>query len=60
MALHHQADQPLPLVGVLGQELLGSGGNGFGIALHLDLRHGFHSHGHALLGVHVLPWGDVK
>ena len=44
----------------LGEELLGRGLNGFGIALHFDLRNRFHRHGDALLGVEILLRRDIK
>ncbi len=54
MTFHHQPDQALALVIGLGEELLGRGQNRFRVGLHLDLRHGFHRHGDALLGVQIL------
>ena len=44
----------------LGQKLLGRGQNRGLIAAHLDLRHRFHGHRHALLGVQILLRRNVK
>ena len=60
MAFHDQANQALPLIICLGQELFGGGENRFGVRFHLDLRHGFHCHSDALLRVQVLLRGHVE
>ena len=60
MAFHHQADQPLALRRRLGEELLGRGQNRRLVAAHLDLRHGFHRHRDALLGVEILLRSHVE
>jgi hypothetical protein len=46
--------RPVALVRLLGQELLGRGEDRFRVRLHLDLRHRFHGHRHALPRVQVL------
>jgi hypothetical protein len=51
---HHQPDQALALLLRLGQKLLRRGQNRRLVAAHLDLRHRFHRHRHALPGVEVL------
>ena len=49
VAFHHQPDQAFALLRRLGQELLGGGLDRLRVGLHLDLRHRFDGHRHALL-----------
>ena len=60
MAFHHQPDQSLPRLIGFGEKLLRRGLDRFRIGLHLDLRHGFHRHRHALLGIKILLRRDIE
>ena len=60
MAFHHQPDQAFTLGRGLGQKLLGGGLDRSVVGADLDLRHGLHRNGDALLGVEVLLRGYVK
>ena len=60
MAFHDQANQALPLIICLGQELFGGGENRFGVRFHLDLRHGFHRDCNTLFRVQILLRSHVE
>ncbi|MNS63531.1 hypothetical protein D3C72_966270 [compost metagenome] len=60
VALHHELDLVLALLGGLGQELLGGGADRLLVVLHLDLGDGLHVHRHALRGVEVLLGGHIE
>ena len=54
MAFHDEADEAFALVVGLGEKLLGGGADGFVIATHFDLRHGFHGDRDTLFGIEIL------
>ena len=60
MTFHHQPDQPFALRVGLRQKLLGRGLDRLRIALHLDLRDGFHRDRDALLGVEILLRRNIE
>src|SRR6185437_14457822 len=54
MAFHYQPDQAFALLRRLVQELLGRGHDALLVGSHLDLRHSFHRHRHALPRIKIL------
>ncbi len=60
MALHHQANQRLPLVEGLAQELLGGRADAGVVVAHLELRNGLDPHRDTLIRVEILLRRDVE